>query len=75
MPKLPQISGREMGRILVRLNFHLQSQKGSHMKFIREHRDGREIIVVPNHKILRKGTISGILKQLNLDIEKFKKLI
>lgn len=45
------------------------------MKFIREHRDGREIIVVPNHKILRKGTISGILKQLNLDIEKFKKLI
>lgn len=34
MAKLPQLSGKEMGRILVRLGFVFKSQRGGHMKFI-----------------------------------------
>lgn len=70
MPKLPQISGKEMGRTLIRLGFSFKSQKGSHLKYVR----GREIIVVPNHRVLRKGTMHRVLKQLNLSIEKLQQL-
>lgn len=63
-----------MARILVHLGFQFKSQKGSHIKFIRTHFLGKEIIIVPNHKILRPGTLANILGKLNLSIEKFKDL-
>ena len=75
MAKLPQISGKDMGRVLPRLGFYLNAQKGSHMKFVRKRNGEKEIIIVPNHKVLRKGTLHNILKKLNLRIEEFKKLI
>ncbi len=66
MDKLPQLSGKQMGRILVRLGFYLKSQKGSHMKFVRERDMRKEIIIVPNHKVLQKGTLSDILKKTDI---------
>lgn len=75
MPKLPQISGQELGRKIFRLGFVLKSRKGSHMKFMRVFGERKEIIIIPNHKILRKGTLHDILKQLNLDIKKLKELL
>lgn len=75
MVRLPQISGKELGRALTRLGFHFKSQKGSHLKFVRLHGEVKEVIIVPNHKIIRKGTLRGILKQLNLNIEKLEKLL
>ena len=75
MGKLPQISGREMGRILVRLGFYLKSQKGSHMKFVRERDMRKEIIIVPDHKVLQKGTLNDILKKVDLrNIDDLRKL-
>lgn len=75
MNKNPQISGKEMARVLIHFGFQFKSQKGSHMKFIKKHSYGKEIIIVPNHKTLRPGTFSNILNKLNLSIEKFKELI
>ncbi|MCK6462934.1 MAG: type II toxin-antitoxin system HicA family toxin [Candidatus Pacebacteria bacterium] len=75
MSKLPQISGKEMARVLLRLSFEFKSQKGSHMKFIRKHSYGKEVVIVPNHKILRPGTLANILGKLNLDAEKLKDLM
>lgn len=75
MSKLPQISGKEMSRVLLRFGFELKNQKGSHMKFIKNHAYGKEIIIVPNHKTLRPGTLANILGKLNLNAEKLKELI
>ena len=66
MDKLPQLSGKTVRRLLVRLGFYLKRQKGSHMKFIREQGDTREVIIVPNHKVLRKGTLNDILKKIDM---------
>lgn len=66
MDKLPQVSGKKMGRVLLRLGFRMKSQKGSHMKFTREYGSRREVIIVPNHKILRKGTLNNILKRVEV---------
>lgn len=51
--------------MLIRLGFYLKSQKGSHMKFVRERDMRKEIIIVPNHKILQKGTLNDILKKID----------
>jgi len=75
MPKLPQISAKEIIKVLHKLNFKLKSQRGSHIKFIREYEYGKETIIIPNHKVLRPGTLHSILKQLNLDVNKFQKLL
>ncbi|OGF82595.1 hypothetical protein A3B18_01125 [Candidatus Giovannonibacteria bacterium RIFCSPLOWO2_01_FULL_46_13] len=71
MIKLPQISGKEMGRALERLDFTLKSRKGSHMKYV----NNGKIIIVPDHKILKKGTLHSILRQLNLNIDRFRDLL
>lgn len=64
-----------MRRVLTRLDFYLESQKGSHMKFVRKRGEGKEIIIVPNHKTLRKGTLNNMVKKLNLSIRELKKLL
>ena len=69
--KLPQLSGKNIGRLLVRLEFILKSQKGSHMKYVREQNGAREVIIVPNHKVLRKGTLHDILKKIKKKVLKF----
>lgn len=75
MARLPQISGKEMGQALSRIGFVFVSQRGSHMKFVCKHDSGKEIMVVPNHAILRKGTLNDIIKKLNLSVEEFKKFL
>ncbi len=76
MDKLPEISGKAMGRLLVRLGFYLKSQKGSHMKFVRERDTGKETVIVPNHRVLRKGILNDILKKIDVrEISGLKELM
>ena len=72
---LPQLSGKEFGKALLQLGFQLKSRKGSHMKFARSVGGGEEIIIVPDHRTLRKGTLFSILKQLRLSAEELRNLI
>jgi len=67
MPKLPQISGEKLVKILIKEGFVLLSQKGSHIKLKR----GEVTIIVPNHKELRKGTLGNIIKISNIGIDRF----
>lgn len=76
MDKPPEISGKTMGRLLIRLGFYMKSQKGSHMKFVRERDTGKEVVIVPNHKVLRKGTLNDILKKVDLrEIKSLRELM
>ena len=38
------------------------------MKFVCERYTGKEIIIVPSHKALRKGTLNDILKKIDVRI-------
>jgi len=66
LPKLPQISGRELGKLLVKAGFELVGQKGSHTKFVRLEGKYKRTIIVPDHKILKKGTLASIVKRAYL---------
>lgn len=61
-PSLPRISGDEAIRALEKLGFARIRQKGSHVIL----RRGSVGCVVPLHRELKTGTLSGILKQAGL---------
>ena len=67
MPKLPVVSGAEAVRALERLGFAVTRQRGSHLVL----RRGSSGCVVPNHRELKIGTLTGILKQAGVSVEEF----
>lgn len=76
MSNVPQISGKEVIKALGKIGFQVSRQKGSHIRIIRIQDDVKQLVTVPNHKIIRKGTLlNGILKAINLSLDDFKKLI
>jgi predicted RNA binding protein YcfA (HicA-like mRNA interferase family) len=71
MPKLPRISSRAAIRALERLGFEQVRQTGSHVVMKRETEEGELGCVVPIHRELKIGTLSGILKQAQIPVEEF----
>ncbi|MDK3155358.1 type II toxin-antitoxin system HicA family toxin [Kamptonema cortianum] len=67
MPKLPRIGSRECLSALQKMGFSITRQRGSHIVL----RRGASGCVVPNHKEIRVGTLSGILKQAGVSVEEF----
>jgi len=67
MPNLPHVSGAEAVRALEHLGFVVTRQRGSHIVL----RRGTNGCVVPNHREIKIGTLSGILKQAGLTAEEF----
>jgi predicted RNA binding protein YcfA (HicA-like mRNA interferase family) len=66
-PSLPHISGAEAIRALQKLGFVIARQKGSHVIL----RRGSTGCVVPNHKEIKIGTLSGVLKQAGVSTDEF----
>jgi predicted RNA binding protein YcfA (HicA-like mRNA interferase family) len=60
--KLKVISGQELVSNFERLGFVVASQKGSHIKLKRSHAGGTQILVIPNHKTLNRGTLLSIYR-------------
>ncbi|MCA2923733.1 MAG: type II toxin-antitoxin system HicA family toxin [Microcystis sp. M038S1] len=71
MPKLPRISSREVIRSLERLGFEQVRQTGSHVVMKKETEEGTIGCVIPVHRELKVGTLSGILKQAQVTVEEF----
>lgn len=67
MPSLPRVSGAELVRALERLGFVVARQRGSHIVM----RRGSTGCVVPNHRELKVGTLTGILKQAGVTPDEF----
>lgn len=69
----PDVSGRELRRVLERIGFVFQRQKGSHMVLRRENPYAR--VVVPDHAALRPGTLRQILHAAGVGVERLKELL
>jgi predicted RNA binding protein YcfA (HicA-like mRNA interferase family) len=67
MPKLPIVSSLEAIKALKHLGFDVIRQRGSHIVL----RKGSSGCVVPNHRELKTGTLSGILRQAGVSTEEF----
>ncbi|HEY4514812.1 MAG TPA: type II toxin-antitoxin system HicA family toxin [Candidatus Paceibacterota bacterium] len=65
MPKLKILSSKDIVKILGSFSFETESQHGSHIKLSRVTVLGRQVLIVPNHDELDKGTIKAIFNQAN----------
>lgn len=74
MTKFAQVSARDLIKILRRIGFDIVSQKGSHIK-LRKLRPVRKTIIIPNHKIIRPGTLKNILNMMEMTREELQKLL
>ncbi|MCP9841895.1 type II toxin-antitoxin system HicA family toxin [Synechococcus sp. J7-Johnson] len=71
MPELPHLSGREVIRALERLGFSAVRQNGSHVVM----RCGSRGCVVPLHRPVKVGTLAGLLRQAQVDVSEFLRVL
>lgn len=68
MPKIKHISGKEVIKILESFGFVISRQKGSHIILKRIISSGEQVILIPNHTTIDRGTLHFIYKKLLLYI-------
>jgi len=73
MTNLPQISGRQCVAALLKRGFRFKRQNGSHIILRRDEPFAQ--VVVPDHKVLDRGTLRSILRQAAINIEEFVTLL
>ena len=72
MPKLPILRPKEVIKVLKKLGFEEERSKGSHVQF---YKGKIRVTVAIHNKDIRKGTLLNIIRQSNITIEEFIKLI
>lgn len=74
MPKLPIVKAKELLKLLLKNGFYKHHQVGSHIQL--KHADGRRL-TIPYHpsQEIRKGTLKGIINDLEISVEEFIKLL
>ena len=74
MAKLPtDLSGHDARVALERVGFVFRRQKGCHMMLRRDQPYAR--VVIPDHKVLRPGTLRRIIADAGLTPEQFMQLL
>ena len=70
--KIPILSGKEVVKVLGKLGYTINDQKGSHIHL--RHPVMRPL-TVPNHPEIARGTLRTIIKDADLTVEKFLELL
>ena len=68
--KYPILSSRQIIKRLEALGFKHKSQKGSHVKYVKEGTPVRTVII-PKHDTVARGTLRSILEQSGIELETF----
>lgn len=74
MSKLPVLSGKQLCKILEKIDYYKDYQTGSHI-ILRNKKAPHRRLTVPNHKEIAKGTLRAIIRQAGLTAEEFRKLL
>lgn len=74
MARLKPEPFREVKRRLHAAGFVEASQKGSHVKFVRQSESVVDTVIVPRKHEIPVGTLRSILKQAHLEVEEWESL-
>ncbi len=66
MPKLPQVSGSDLVKLLQSLGYEAVRQRGSHIRLKKITALGEHAITIPAHKVVARGTLSDIIGRVSL---------
>jgi predicted RNA binding protein YcfA (HicA-like mRNA interferase family) len=74
MSNFPTVKAKDFIKVIEKLGFYLDRQKGSHA--IYKNNEGQRV-VVPIHsgKDIKQGTLMGMIQDIGLDKETFLKLL
>jgi predicted RNA binding protein YcfA (HicA-like mRNA interferase family) len=70
---MPVVSWRQVERVLRKLGYTFDRQRGSHRVYVRA--QPPDTIAVPQHREIAKGTLKSIIRQLGLGLDGFVKLL
>ncbi len=70
--KLRVLSGDDLISFFESVGFTLSFSKGSHCKMSRMTSAGKQVIVVPRHKTVTKGTLKSIFNKASLYIDEVR---
>lgn len=73
MAKLPVVSGRVAVRAFARSGWRIARQHGSHVIMEKQGRD--EILSVPQHAELKRGTLRSLLRDAKMTVDEFCDLL
>lgn len=63
MPKLKILGAKEIIKFLIQQGFIVSRQNGSHVVLVRIVSFSKQVLTIPNHSNLDKGTIKAIYNQ------------
>jgi len=72
LPK--DLSGKQLIKLLAKLGYEETRQVGSHIR-LTTFQNGTHHVTIPNHKPIKLGTLSGILKDISQHFGKSKEEI
>ena len=73
MPRLKNLSGKEVCNILKRYGFKEIRRRGSHIVMQKKLENTTITVPIPDHKDLKKGTLMSIIRQSGVPKEEFEK--
>ncbi|RZN15536.1 MAG: addiction module toxin, HicA family [Methanosarcinales archaeon] len=74
MTKIPVVSGEQVIKSLKRAVFYAHHQKGNHVTLCME-KHPQVRVVVPNYRVVKKGTLRNIIRDAGLTVEEFFELL
>lgn len=74
MSKLPVVSGQEVIKVLAKIGYEFDHQRGSHI-VLRQSFEPFRRVTIPNHKEIAKGTLRKIIRETGLTVDEFVKLL
>lgn len=75
MRPVPSLSYRQIVRALQRDGWVVVRQHGSHIRLQKHVAERTLKLIVPAHRPVKRSTLSHILKQAELDLERFLELL
>jgi len=75
MLKLPVISGSQAIKCFEKIGYHIIRQRGSHVRMRHKSNSTKQPLTIPHHKTLGKGLLCKLLRDSELSIEEFSKLL
>lgn len=74
MSALPVLSGRQLVKVLSRLGYAVDRQRGSHI-ILRQTEPPHRRLVVPDHAEIAKGTLRALLRDAGLTPGDLRRLL
>jgi len=75
LTKVPSLSWREIVSALRRDGWVVVRQRGSHIRLQKNLADTTLKLIVPAHRTVKRSTLSHIIKQARLDLDRFLELL